>query len=201
MTWGPPVLEWAYAQAESTGVDSFLMGPSGYGYLFPGNMTRQQDKVTFAKATVTAADALDMEAYVHWDVDVFLDNRTTNRTKSYMGLFNDTAVRGAFLLGSDPLDGKWPEDHSTAAEMVGSLAVINPIYQYGPANASLACAAINKLAPGAIVYVYLGLGYDPGLVDEIAAGTKQDVEFLGHRELISMAHQAHHAQQMNSIRH
>lgn len=40
-----------------------------------------------------------------------------------------------------------------------------------------------------------GLGDDPGLVDEIVAGTKHGVEFLGdHRELISMAHQAYHAQ-------
>ena len=29
MQWGAPVLRWAYAQGRGTGLDSFLMGPSG----------------------------------------------------------------------------------------------------------------------------------------------------------------------------
>ena len=35
--WGPSALEWFYAQGRATQLDSFLMGPSGYGYVFPGS--------------------------------------------------------------------------------------------------------------------------------------------------------------------
>ena len=39
--WGPALLHWFYAQGRKTGLDAFLMGPSGYGYIFPGNMSRE----------------------------------------------------------------------------------------------------------------------------------------------------------------
>ena len=39
--WGPALLHWFYAQGRKTGLDSFLMGPSGYGYILPGNMSRE----------------------------------------------------------------------------------------------------------------------------------------------------------------
>ena len=58
MQWGVPVLEWAFAQGRATGLDSFLMRPSGYGYEFPGNQTRESDKQWFVNATIGAAEAL-----------------------------------------------------------------------------------------------------------------------------------------------
>ena len=69
LDWGQVVLRWAYEQAATIGIDSFLMGPSGYGYLFPGNITHERGAQTyFASLTGGAAKRLDMEAYVHWCV-------------------------------------------------------------------------------------------------------------------------------------
>eukprot|EP01047_Picozoa_sp_COSAG01_P036189 COSAG01_NODE_2816_length_7019_cov_22.384682_5_plen_392_part_00 len=191
ITWGAPVLRWAFAQAMKTGVDSFLMGPSGYGYSFPGNMSSAADKDWTAAATVEAAQMLGMEAYVHWDVDRFLDNATTSRTIDYIQRFNSSAIKGAFMLGSDPMDGKWPVPAADKTEtvFVGDVATFSPIYQYGPANSTLAAAAINAVPAGALVYCYLGLGDDMELVDQIAQLVSPRVELVGYRELIALARQ------------
>ena len=42
--------------------DSFLMGPSGYGYVFPGAMAEGKARQAFAARTIGAASALDMQA-------------------------------------------------------------------------------------------------------------------------------------------
>ena len=56
------MLRWAYEQAAATQVDSFLMGPSGFGYLFPGNITHKNyAQRYFAQETVKAGKALSME--------------------------------------------------------------------------------------------------------------------------------------------
>ena len=54
--------------ARSQGKDSFLLGPSGYGFLHPSLMApsdpARHDMIKYTKAV---ASALDMNAYVHWD--------------------------------------------------------------------------------------------------------------------------------------
>ena len=36
------------------------MGPSGYGYIFPANMSREEDRAWFADATIADAATLGM---------------------------------------------------------------------------------------------------------------------------------------------
>ena len=60
----PVILRWWYRRA--TPADSFLLGPSGYGYVYPGLMARTS-QTAFAEATGNAARALGMTGYVHWD--------------------------------------------------------------------------------------------------------------------------------------
>eukprot|EP01052_Picozoa_sp_SAG31_P009453 SAG31_NODE_496_length_14862_cov_9.280837_19_plen_473_part_00 len=193
VTWGAPVLRWAFAQATKTGVDSFLMGPSGYGYSFPGNMTTAAAKSWLAGATIEAADLLGMEGYVHWDVDLFLNNKTTSHTIDFIQRFNGTAIKGVFMLGSDPLmdDGKWPipPEDKTKSVFIGDVVAFPPVYQYGPPNATSAAAALNAVNPGELVYCYLGLGDDMRLIDQIAALKSEHVELVGYRELIDLARQ------------
>ena len=64
MNLAPTILQWWYDRA--TPADSFLMGPSGYGYVYPARM-EAVDQAVFANATVAAAAALGMVGYVHWD--------------------------------------------------------------------------------------------------------------------------------------
>ena len=84
-----------------------------------------------------------MHAYIHWDVDLFMDNATTNRTIDLIKRYEGTAIRGVFQLASDPLGNK-----TVSPTFVGSIPVFKPIYQYGPANATAAAAAINNVQPG-----------------------------------------------------
>ena len=60
----PVILRWWFKRA--TPADSFLLGPSGYGYVYPGLMARKT-QTAFAEATGAAAKALGMTGYVHWD--------------------------------------------------------------------------------------------------------------------------------------
>ena len=186
LRWGPSVLAWMFAAGRATGSDSFLMGPSGYAYTFPGNMSAETDKDWFAAATVGAAERLGMSGYVHWDVDQFLDPATTARTAAILRRYDGTAVRGAFMLGSDPL----PPAGATPT-WVGDVAAFKPCVQWGGANASAVAAAIVAVPRGELSYAYLTLGYDTSVVDEVArlVAAAPHVELVGYRELIEVAAQ------------
>jgi len=55
-------------QAAKTGKDSYLMGPSGYGFLHPSLIDREDPLLpAFINRTEAAAELLDTSAYVHWD--------------------------------------------------------------------------------------------------------------------------------------
>jgi hypothetical protein len=66
--WAPAILRWYYEHA--TPADSFLMGPSGYGYVMP-SMMDEADKCTLADATAEAGKRFDMQGYVHWECTPF----------------------------------------------------------------------------------------------------------------------------------
>ena len=131
-----------------------------------------------------------MHGYIHWDVDLFLDNATTNRTIDLIRRYEGTAIRGVFQLASDPLGNK-----TISPTFVGEIPVFKPIYQYGPANATAAAAAINDVQPGSMNYIYFSLGYDMKLVDDVAALAAPHVELVGYREIIELARQKHKKQQ------
>lgn len=54
--------------ASRQGKDSFLMGPSGFGFTHPSAIAVQDPiRQSMVKLTARAATSLDMIAYVHWD--------------------------------------------------------------------------------------------------------------------------------------
>lgn len=57
-------IRWWYHRA--TPADAFLLGPSGYGYVYPALLDRASQRA-FATATADAAAALGMTGYIHWD--------------------------------------------------------------------------------------------------------------------------------------
>ena len=57
----PDVLRWYYAAANATGRDSFMMGPSGFGYTFPSAISPPSKQESFANATAAAASELGWE--------------------------------------------------------------------------------------------------------------------------------------------
>ena len=89
MEFAPTVLRWLYAAAQRTGGrDSFLMGPSGYGFLHPSSNTKE---ALLTNLTVQAAEKLDMCAYVHWDAY----NQETAMEQA-VAKYAHTAIRGVF---------------------------------------------------------------------------------------------------------
>jgi hypothetical protein len=175
---GKPLLEWFYREAaRSGGYDSFLMGPSGYGYLFPGAIEEAASRLEFGRRTAEAAHALGMEAYVHWDVDKRMDPMTTQRTTDAVAMYNGTAIRGVFMIGSDPI-----------ADAVGDVVVINhPALPWGWDNATAAASTLNALPRGTVTYVYANMKADPQAADALATRLEPHVKLLGHRELMRVA--------------
>ena len=58
----------ACRQAGRTGQDSFLLGPSGYGFLHPSIIPDSDPLLPqYVNATLEALRNLSMSAYVHWD--------------------------------------------------------------------------------------------------------------------------------------
>ena len=62
--WAPAIFKYYYESA--TPADSFLLGPSGYGYVYP-SMMDETDKGTLADATADAGKRFDMKGYMHWE--------------------------------------------------------------------------------------------------------------------------------------
>ena len=60
----PVILRWWFARA--TPSDSFIFGPSGYGYVYPGLLDRSS-QTAFANVTAAAGASLGMTGYTHWD--------------------------------------------------------------------------------------------------------------------------------------
>lgn len=149
LRWGAPLLRWFYAAAArggpagTGGYDSFLMGPSGYGYLFPGNMSAARDRAEWARRTAEAASRCGMQAYVHWDVDTALDAAAGAKAARAIASLNGTVVRGAFMLASV---------HGVPSA-VGDVAVISsPPVPWGFQNATTVAADLGRLAPGTVTY-------------------------------------------------
>ena len=94
----------------------------------------------FARRTAHAAAALGMQAYVHWDADQAMDPASRAATTRAVGYLNGSAVRGVFMLGSDPI-----------ADTVGDVVVINkPALPWGFTNASAAAHTLNSLPSGTV---------------------------------------------------
>lgn len=62
----PAVVRWFYAQAAATGRDSFLLGPSGWGYFHPGKVEASHPILDeFLALTLSDLRRLDMNSYIH----------------------------------------------------------------------------------------------------------------------------------------
>ena len=147
--------------------------------LCQGAIANESARREFALRTIDAAATLDMEAYVHWDVDESLDPDSPARAEAAISLYNGSGViKGAFMLGSVPV-----------ADQVGDVSVINqPALPWGFEDPQAAAATLNALPDGTVTYAYTNLKADPALVDAMAEHLDaQRVVLLGYRELLHVA--------------
>ena len=183
----PDVLRWYYAAANATGRDSFMMGPSGFGYTFPSAISPPSKQASFANATAAAASELGWEAYVHWDrigqtvpgpPDQPGAASDTKALIEYLTRFNGTAVKGAFI--------RFPESKDLP-ESIGSLMVIKAHQALDQPPPDIAASVNAEFMRGSTTFLYEI--WDTDMEQSWAGALAEHVELVGHRELIDLQRQ------------
>lgn len=179
MDLAPTILQWWYSKA--TPADSFVLGPSGYGYIYPALMDTT-DQTAFANATAHAAKRLGMGGYVHWDfVGDFLGKPFTRDSAGTLNFLKEVAnawgADGVALLGGP--SGVGPSPH-IPDRVKPDLAIVKPIslrdlpisnwdrYTHA-ANVS---ASLLALPRGTISYVYKIWDVGFAAVEELGVALK-----------------------------
>ena len=176
--------EWYYEQAQATQRDSFLFGPSGYGYLYPAQLN-PADQASFAQLTVQAAKVMDVSALVEsenccWKNDSYLQQRKAMYTLYGAG----AQIKGVFT-------------GNIASGVVGGVALIsdaipgyNP-YAAVPLNSSSLIAQLNALPAGFVSQaVVIVTAAQAQRLAEVSRGVdKERVVLVGHRELMALMDQ------------
>ena len=170
MELAPTVLRWFFAAANRTrDADSFLMGPSGYGFLHPSSNTKQ---AILRNLTVEAAEKLDMCAYVHWDN--YNQEPAMERT---VAAYAHTTIRAVF----SPVQPALPP--VVAKDIVTFTETKRWFTQDHPEDIA---KHLNSLLPGSTVFLYKIHDVSFADVEAMAAALSSKVAMVGHRELIAM---------------
>lgn len=164
----PDVLEWYYDQARLTGMDYFMLPPSGHLYSYPASMgeVTQND---FVEATEADARILDTNATVHWEWWHSWEEAETEFLPKYAG----GDIEGVFPVNVPymfPTFTGWQEDQffkvlpgDDGGEVVlfrprewrgiddSGSGLTAPFYLSPPNMA----AEIESYPPGTVAYVYM----------------------------------------------
>jgi len=170
MEFAPTVLRWFFAAAKRTNdADSFLMGPSGYGFLHPSSNTKQ---AILRNLTVEAAEKLDMCAYVHWD-----NYSQEPAMEGTVAAYAHTTIRGIFSPVQPAVPPVVAKDIVTFSETKRWFTQDNP---------EDIAKHLNSLKPGSTVFLYKIHDVSFADVEAMAAALSSNVVLVGHRELIAM---------------
>ena len=122
--------------AALTGRDSFLLGPSGFGFLHPGAIPHSDARrAVFVNYTIAAAELLGTDAYVHWDdYGNMLDDSATATTTEAEGSENNY-TRGQANLDTHQVDNLESENRLQRSAMRVRQASCIPCCP--PANAAI----------------------------------------------------------------
>ncbi|MGE0827543.1 MAG: hypothetical protein AB7G75_35100 [Candidatus Binatia bacterium] len=165
----PPVIKYFFDKAKERETDTFLMGPSGYGFLDPGVNPRHSD---FAQETATAASSLDMLGYVHWD------HNTDGARRSIPKYADHVSIRGVF--NAHGLDG-----------MEHGIAMLPELIRWRSDDTTTAIAAAlsDRDWVGKLGYVYVQPGPNLVHVHDMVSRLRPHVNVVGYRELICLSRQ------------
>ena len=105
----PDVLEWYYEAAKTTGVDYFMLPPSGYLYSYPGAMPSEVED-RFVEETERAAKILGTHSTIHWEWFQDWDEAVDEFLPKYARL--GAQIRGVFPVNVPyPIEAftSWPD--------------------------------------------------------------------------------------------
>ena len=211
---GPPFLcvsirmRYCRQAALTSGRDSFLLGPSGYGFLHPTAIAPHDPvRQMMVNMTSAAAAQLDMTSYVHWDE---YDNSDTHQMTStqHRSLHAD----GRLLLNSESLkvgtaavEGYIANFQNTSIQAVfspitpyvhrwiGRIATFRELIRWTgfAADSSSAVAdMLLQLSRGTLGYVYKLPDITMQDVEALGLALQNThVKLVGHRELAMLAAQ------------
>lgn len=179
-------------QARETGRDSFLLGPSGYGFLHP-SLIHPADPLlpAFVNRTEAAADLLATSAYVHWDdydngcMTSGAANASTGKIDScgneldmerYLRRLAGTNIKSVF----SPILPFVPRH-------IGELATFRELYRwFGTETGASLARRLGKYRRGTIGYVYMIPGVSMDSMEELGMELPEHVQLVGHRELAEL---------------
>ncbi|DBA87134.1 TPA: hypothetical protein ACH3X2_005239 [Trebouxia sp. C0005] len=209
-TLAPFVLRWHYRQAALRwGSDSFLLGPSGYGFLHPTAIAPHDSlRQVMINMTSAAAAQLDMSSYVHWDE---YDNSNTHQMTStqYSGLHADETLllkSDSLKVGTAAMEGYIANFQNTSIQAVfspitpyvhrwiGKVATFRELIRWtGSATHRPSDIAdmLLQLSRGTMGYVYKLPDITMQDVEDLGLALQNThVKLVGHRELTMLAAQA-----------
>ena len=181
----PAWVEWYYKTAHQTGADSFLFGPSGFGYLYPAQLS-PADREAFAELTTRRAAEMDVSATVESENCCAGKHGTAEYTAARMDLYrlyNHSSIRGIFTGNIE-------------AQVVGDVGVVSdPVvgydpYAHVPLNATEAAAALNEMPRGTVTHVVVVVvAAQAQAMVNLSRAVAEHVQFVGHRELLDLQRQ------------
>eukprot|EP01084_Bolivina_argentea_P262687 444320_1 len=187
----PHIIYWFYNMSNKiTLVDSFLMGPSGYGYLHPTMMKQTNLQNTFIENTILNGYLCgEMQGYVHWD-DYNNKQNMTNYLLKYdnynyslidNGIINDTNFK--FIGIFSPIQPY--VDAYIGNEIVTFIESYRWFSSTSPQN--VAQTLNKKLTKGSLTYLYKIHDVSFNDVEEMVKLLNNDIILVDYREMIALA--------------
>ena len=198
-----------------SGSDSFLLGPSGYGFLHPTAIApRDPLRLIMINMTIAAAAQLNMTSYVHWDEYNNSNTHQMTRTQ-HRSLHADGSLllnsSDSFNVGTVDMEGYIANFQNTSIQAVfspitpyvhrwiGRIATFRELIRWtGFATDSPSAVAdmLLQLSRGTMGYVYKLPDITMQDVEALGLALQgTHVKLVGHRELAMLAAQRKPSQQ------
>lgn len=186
----PHIIYWFYNISNKiTNVDSFLMGPSGYGYLYPSIISPQSLQDMFIENTIfNGYLAGEMQGNVYWDYLGTIQDMNTylmkydnyNYSKIDNGRINDTNYMFNGFFSDSPFINEYIGDNILTFKMSYSWNhAISP---------QVVAKSLNEiLIEGSLTYLYKIWDVTFYEVEEMVKLLDDDIILVDYREMIVLA--------------
>ena len=177
-------------QAVKTGRDSFLLGPSGYGYLHPSIIDPADPLLDrFVQQTMSAAKSMSASAYVHWDDPTSPFLGTAGTVHASNGNWSQNLELRQYIsgFGGSSIDAVFTPNGPSG--YVEGVATFEEVYRWGSGDPMTSVRqALSSLRDGTMGYVYVLPDVAMSELDTLAQALPGHVRFVGYRELSAMQH-------------
>eukprot|EP01084_Bolivina_argentea_P230530 388905_1 len=189
LQFAPHVINWYYNISKTvTNVDSFLMGPSGYGYIHPSIMTQFQNELV--KNTILNGYLCgEMMGYVHYDNYSQTTNMTTYLKK--FDQYNYTSIDNGIINDTQWIfNGIFSPIKPYVNEYIGKdIVTFREAYRWkqGTSPQQVANHLNRNLSVGSLTYLYKKYNVDFNDLEIMVKLLNSDIHIVDYRELIGLS--------------